>query len=614
MGISNRSHLLECIIFIMATLMVLPVPAFAGKSDDEQLADIRKMIEERGYHWTAGKTSVSGLSDEEKRLRLGYPPSSEIVADGIPEFVSSGDTIFDTFFDWRMFGGVTPAKDQRDCGTCWAFCAVGAYESYMLIYDGRYADISEQAIISCLTTRSLSCCEGAYDWVAYKAIMEQGAYSEACMPYDASYEPVCRIDECTQIGGDIVGYEFMSHNTNTLKEAILRGPITVGFQVYRDFYYYEGGCYEPASSIFQGNHGILVIGWDDRMCDGEGAWICKNSWGEDWGMNGFFYIKYGVCDFGYNAMQLVYEPSDVRLEIGSPDGGENFVEGSEIDVAWITSREHEQPDHYNVYLSTDGGGLYDIPVAEGLSSNDPVTFSLPTTECEASILVTGILAGEIGGMDTSDHAFTICRDVEEPFVEVLSPAGGEVCREGDMLEIEWVATDNAAVASIEIYYSTNGVNTIPIAIGEENDSFHEWEVPELDFDSLYIRVIARDVNGLYSIDTSDGPFYLADPATGAGTEGEAAYANRLEQNYPNPFNGTTTIAYSIAARSAVDIRIYDTAGRLVSVLERATRGPGRYEVVWRGVDDAGSDVASGVYYCRIDAGDYRETRKIVYLR
>ncbi len=50
------------------------------------------------------------------------------------------------------------------------------------------------------------------------------------------------------------------------------------------------------------------------------------------------------------------------------------------------------------------------------------------------------------------------------------------------------------------------------------------------------------------------------------------------------------------------------------MLERRTRPPGRYEVVWRGVDDAGRDVASGVYYCRIDAGDYRETRKIVYLR
>ena len=585
----------------------------AETNEDRELAEIRRMIEEKGLHWSAGKTSVAGLSEEKKRLRCGYIPPPDGMPDDIPEFVSSGDTIFDTFFDWRMFGGVTPAKDQRDCGTCWAFAAVGAYESYMLIFDGRFADISEQAIVSCITTGHLSCCVGAYVWEAYRVIMEQGAVSEACMPYDASYEPLCRIDECTPIGGNIVGYEFLSHNVNTMKEAILRGPITVGFEVYRDFFYYEGGCYEPASSIFEANHAVLVIGWDDRLCDGEGAWICKNSWGDDWGMNGFFYIKYGVCEFGYNAVRLIYEPSDVVLTVSSPDGDESFVEGSEIDVVWIPSHEREQPDYYNVYLSTDGGGLYDIPVAEGLTNNDPVTLSLPTTECEASILVTGMLAGVIGGFDTSDHSFTIARDVEEPFVEVLSPAGGETCCPGETLAIEWIATDNAAVASIEIYYSTNGVNTSPIAIGEENDSFYEWEVPELEYDSLYIRVVARDVNGLYSIATSS-PLYLTDPATGAETEGQPRYANWLEQNYPNPFNGTTTIAYSVAERCEVEMCIYDTAGKLVLILERASREPGSYETVWRGVDDKGREVASGVYYCRITASSFSETRKIVYLR
>lgn len=105
----------------------------------------------------------------------------------------------------------------------------------------------------------------------------------------------------------------------------------------------------------------------------------------------------------------------------------------------------------------------------------------------------------------------------------------------------------------------------------------------------------------------------ADPGTGTN-DPVPVYADRLEQNYPNPFNGTTTIRYSLESKSAVDIRIYDTAGRLIRILEQKTREPGRYETVWRGVDDEGRAVASGVYFCRITTGLFSQTRKIVYLR
>ncbi|HER43942.1 MAG TPA: hypothetical protein ENO08_05735, partial [Candidatus Eisenbacteria bacterium] len=455
----------------------------AESKEDRELAEIRKMIEEKGLHWTAGKTSVSGLGDEERRLRLGYNPEPEYMLDEVPQIVTLGDTIFDPCFDWRMFGCVTPVKDQRGCGTCWAFAAVAAYESHMLIYDGRYSDISEQAILSCMDFKHYSCCSGGLVIDAYKVMMEQGTVSEACMPYDASFEPLCRTDDCLVLEGSISEYGYITRSTdqevdlntriNLIKEALLMGPVSASMFVYYDFYYYEDGCYEPASSIFLGGHAVLVVGWDDRQCGGEGAWICKNSWGTDWGMNGYFYIKYSACDFGYRSYQLVYEPSDVLLTVQSPDGGESFVEGSEIDVTWITNREREQPDCYNVYLSMDGGGLYDIPIAEGLSNNDPITFRLPTTAGEGSILVTGMLDGEVGGMDWSDEAFTVARDVEQPFIQVLSPSGGEVVGEGYVLGIEWLATDNAGVASIDIFYSTNKANTISIAYGEENDSSYD---------------------------------------------------------------------------------------------------------------------------------------------
>jgi len=99
-----------------------------------------------------------------------------------------------------------------------------------------------------------------------------------------------------------------------------------------------------------------------------------------------------------------------------------------------------------------------------------------------------------------------------------------------------------------------------------------------------------------------------------GDDTPHALVNALEQNYPNPFNGTTTINYSLAERSRVSLVIYDASGRLVKTLESSVRDAGRHQAVWRGDDDAGRAVSSGVYFCRIAAGTFTSSRKIVYLR
>ena len=208
---------------------------------------------------------------------------------------------------------------------------------------------------------------------------------------------------------------------------------------------------------------------------------------------------------------------------------------------------------------------------------------------------------------------TISEDLEPPVVAVTHPNGGESYGPGDTVDIEWVASDNACVETIDIYYSVNGgADYTELATGEEDDSLYEWVVPLELGDSCVVKVVAWDPSSHAAEDESDGPFYVTNVSTDA--VGTPHFANRLEQNYPNPFNGTTTITYSIEARSEVDIRIYDTAGRLVSVLERATREPGRYSTIWRGTDREGRAVTSGVYFCSIRAGGFEETRKIIYLR
>jgi hypothetical protein len=87
------------------------------------------------------------------------------------------------------------------------------------------------------------------------------------------------------------------------------------------------------------------------------------------------------------------------------------------------------------------------------------------------------------------------------------------------------------------------------------------------------------------------------------------------ENYPNPFNPGTTIRYTLPEASLASLRVYDVAGRLVRTLFADRKVPaGTYEIDWDGRDEDGGEVASGVYFFRIDAGAHTFTRKGVLLK
>jgi hypothetical protein len=95
----------------------------------------------------------------------------------------------------------------------------------------------------------------------------------------------------------------------------------------------------------------------------------------------------------------------------------------------------------------------------------------------------------------------------------------------------------------------------------------------------------------------------------------------LLQNYPNPFNPTTTIHYTIhRPQSAVPspipttLRVYNVLGQKVRTLVDELKSPGNYEVIWNGKDDKEKEVASGIYFCKLSAGSYQKTRKLILLK
>ncbi len=89
---------------------------------------------------------------------------------------------------------------------------------------------------------------------------------------------------------------------------------------------------------------------------------------------------------------------------------------------------------------------------------------------------------------------------------------------------------------------------------------------------------------------------------------------RLEQNIPNPFNPSTRIEYEVAEDQFVSLEVFDVRGQRVKVLVNEPKTAGSHHVMWEGRDENGRKAASGVYFYRFQAGQYRELKRMLLLK
>ena len=237
-----------------------------------------------------------------------------------------------TDLDWRNNGGdyTTPAKNQGNCGSCWAHSAIGALESIIEIVNNNPAlnlDLSEQYVLSCTGAQGIcpnDCVTGgnafwAFWYMGTNAPLN-GRSENQCFPYQAidangcdfsscSYPPVLCSGKCsnwqTLLIQTITGYGYTDTSAGLtpaqIKAQLANGPVCRAMYVYTDFNPGPGnspsfdvnGIYRwDGVSPYYGRHAVLCVGYQDSL----GCWICKNSWGAGWGnMNGFFKIAYGQC-------------------------------------------------------------------------------------------------------------------------------------------------------------------------------------------------------------------------------------------------------------------------------------------------------------------------------
>lgn len=315
---ANRQRFCRAAAVLAAGLfLLLSAPSSAEAVDgwDEavEMARIRRLVEEQLETFGDAAYEMDDILWENGML--GFEPWT----DGDPRGqLEGGVEPLDTrdipaFWDWRYATpdhpvGVTPARNQSSCGSCWAFAAVAAMEGAMLIQSGTASYLSEQQCVSC-NEYGMGCgggmMYGCYDlWTWY------GTVYLSCMPYYNNDTHPCRMDECAVISR-VTGYSPVLPGPTYLKTAIMNQPIAVSIYVTNPMFNHTGtGCYVGPTGT--PNHAVLLCGWDDnKVCsNGTGAWLIKNSWGTSWGHGGFGWIGYGSCSIGQSGHLINYEPFD----------------------------------------------------------------------------------------------------------------------------------------------------------------------------------------------------------------------------------------------------------------------------------------------------------------
>jgi C1A family cysteine protease len=209
--------------------------------------------------------------------------------------ITSPDT-----FDWRTKGAVTAVKDQGQCGSCWAFSVTENIESVWILYRGLTNEtlppLAPQQIVDC-DTSDLGCSGGnpptAYDYVKSAG----GLDDEKDYPYTAQ-DGTCAF-KSADVVAKITGYKYATDgDESTMKDNLASWAplsICVDARYWQD--YTSGVMTEwQCDWIVQLDHCVQAVGYDTTASTP--FWIVRNSWGTDWGENGYIRLQYGTNTCG----------------------------------------------------------------------------------------------------------------------------------------------------------------------------------------------------------------------------------------------------------------------------------------------------------------------------
>jgi len=293
-------------------------------------------------------------------LSLSFDPQSYVVTHGVTPITIPSS------FDWRNHNGtnwITPVRDQRECGACWAFSALAAAEAAFNIESGNPdldINLSEQYLVS--DCNPLGSCCGGDEYVAMRYLRDYGVPDDACMPYidgvscgcegycteDCTYNNGLNIcsdttcsNRCTDWSSRLVkidSIERVPSDAATIKQYIVqKGPVAAAYGLGASQFggHWDGDVYRCTNDN-DANHAVLIVGYNDAG----GYWIAKNSWGTSYQDNGFFKIGYGEC-FIERYVHSVQAYAENALLLNTPPDQQTYTEGQTVAFAWTPQEDAE---------------------------------------------------------------------------------------------------------------------------------------------------------------------------------------------------------------------------------------------------------------------------------
>jgi len=270
---------------------------YRRKAETIRLAGLSKLT------WTPAMNKFLDQTKPEINVRLGYKPNkknggSKHVSmarkpmEEIPSTWNSGINL-----DWRpnMTYSLDFNKDQGACGSCWAVACTSALEAHADIHFGVSVPLSEQELVSC-TPNLHHCggaggCDGATAELALDFATEKGGVAmEENYRYTAMFGEtgICDMEKVKQAPAVLVGgyTSVPSNNLQALMYASSKGPVIVAVDA-SPWSFYGAGVFNSCRRDATLNHAVLLVGYG--LEGSKGYWQIRNSWGPDWGENG--YIK-----------------------------------------------------------------------------------------------------------------------------------------------------------------------------------------------------------------------------------------------------------------------------------------------------------------------------------
>jgi C1A family cysteine protease len=281
---------------------------------------------------------------------------------------------FPSSLDLRNYNGgdyVTSVKNQGPLGTCWAFAVCGALESDLLMSGGPYSDFSENNMAN-RHGFDLAPNDGGDESVAIAYM------SRLAGPGNETDDPYVGYDNRSTAPTTIPPQRFLQEvnyytTPNAMKNAIMNmGALTTSlYWDWGSFRSSDNTFYYSANSVW--NHSVDIVGWNDNKvtAGGTGAWLCKNSWGADWGSQGYFWLSYQDGSGGkYGASFKTESPNVAASMYTHAPHGEVGVVNTPLSCSVFHAAQVQALTSVGFYTQKDGA-QYEIRVYDHWTGGGP---------------------------------------------------------------------------------------------------------------------------------------------------------------------------------------------------------------------------------------------------